>query len=63
MNDPNTCEHDNFEELADGVQWCPDCGTRWAVDREAIQRVHDLFMQKLAERHPDHPWLTLNIVK
>jgi hypothetical protein len=26
-------------------------------DAEQVQRVHDLFMQKLAAEYPDHPWL------
>ena len=63
MHDPRTCEHDNYEQLTDEVAWCPDCGSRWAATREEIQRVQELFMQKLAERHPNHPWVQLDIRK
>ncbi len=27
------------------------------VDEAAVERVHKLFMQKLAVEYPDHPWL------
>ena len=63
MQNPETCEHDNFEALTDEVNWCPDCGTRWAQNREQIARVHELFMRKLTERYPDHPWARLNVTK
>lgn len=63
MKNAATCEHENLEPLNDLVTWCPDCGTRWASTREEIARVQELFMQKLSERHPDHPWLQLSFKK
>lgn len=63
MKKAETCDHDNMEQLTDEVAWCPDCGTRWAQNREQIARVHDLFMEKLRKLHPDHPWLELNFQK
>jgi hypothetical protein len=32
------------------------------VDEGAVQRVHGLFMQKLAAEFPDHPWLKKEVV-
>jgi hypothetical protein len=53
------CEHDNLEEVAEGVQWCPDCGSQFSVTREDIARVKDLFYKKLEARYPNHPWIAL----
>ena len=63
LRDPQTCPHDNIEPLAELVTWCPECGTRWSTTREELARVHDLFMEKLSARYPNHPWLTLDMRK
>ena len=60
MKNPMLCEHDTIEQVSDSplVRWCPDCGTQWAMTREDLDRVRELFFAKLAEKYPDHPWLT-----
>lgn len=40
-------------------QWSDwDAGDVEPIDKEAVKRVHELFMQKLAREYPDHPWLS-----
>lgn len=43
-----------------GGPWLPAgyvCMGVRPVDAAAVERVHKLFMQKLAAEYPDHPWL------
>lgn len=44
-----------YEEGDDGIIRCLACQNEYL--RQAIKRVHELFMQKLAAEYPDHPWL------
>lgn len=57
-------------QIHENIRVCEDCGVTRHVDRmhdlppcdptemNAVKRrLHDRFMQKLAERYPDHPWV------
>lgn len=37
--------------------WAFDFEISEPIDAAAVQRVHNLFMTKLAAAFPDHPWL------
>ncbi len=57
-----------MKEVMDAPTVCPNCNSKGCEDclglgfiapvsQKQVNRVRDLFYEKLAVQHPDHPWL------